>query len=262
MIHVSDDGRVELLRAHVEDVRGGPSRESWVYLLDVESPGGVSSGVTALAGEVLHVRYASRRSYQERGMSPLELSSLSGGAVARVLAAIAGESEIPSTVIVPQAAGQSEGAANALRDAMSSGKRALFPETTATAGGQGISAAPRSDWKPYRTMAEWPASTSGVYGLLLTELLAAFGIPAALSPAVSNPSGPALREGMRQLYVLTLRALAVKLESELARILPDKVSLSFHELQAADTAGRARALGILTKAGVGLDEAKLLTGWA
>lgn len=102
---------------------------------------------------------------------------------------------------------------------------------------------------------------SRVYGILLTELLAAFGIPAALSPAVSNPSGPALREGMRQLYVLTLRALAVKLEAELARVLPDKVTLTFHALQAADTAGRARALGVLTTAGVGLDEAKRLTGW-
>ena len=73
------DGRVEFLRSQVEDVRGGPGRESWVYLLDVESPGGVSSSVTALAGEVFHVRYASRRNYQERGISPLELSAVSGG---------------------------------------------------------------------------------------------------------------------------------------------------------------------------------------
>ena len=144
---------------------------------------------------------------------------------------------------------------------MHSGKRTLFPETTAAGGGAGMPSAPRTDWKPYRTMAEWPSSTEGVYGLLITELLAAFGIPNSLSPSVSNPSGPALREGMRQLYVLTLRSLAVKIEAELSRVLPDKINLTFNELQAADTAGRARALGILTKAGVKLEDALRLTGW-
>ena len=258
LIHV-EDGRVELLRSQVEDIRGGPGRGSWVYLLDVESPGGISSGVTALAGEVIHIRYASRRNYQERGISPLELSAVSGGAVARVLAAITGEAEIPSTVIVPQAAGQSQAAANLLRDAMASKKRTLFPETTTSSG---MPNKPQTDWKPYTTRAEWPSSTEGVYGLLITELLAAFGIPPALSPSVSNPSGPGLREGMRQLYVLTLRNLAKKVEHELARTLPDDIKLTFHELQAADTAGRARALGILTKAGVSLEDARVLTGWS
>lgn len=242
LVHV-ESGQVSLLRASIEDVRGGPFRESWIYLLDVASPSGVTSGVTALSGEVLHIRYASGRNYPERGMSPLELAAVSGGAVSKVLAAIVGEAEIPSTAIVPQAAGQSEEAANSLRDAMQSGKRTLFPETTAFAGGQGLQAAPRTDWKPYRTKAEWPSSADAVYGFLVTELLAAFGIPNALSPFVSNPSGPGLREGMRQLYALTLRALAVKIETELSRVLPDKVQLTFHELQAADTAGRARALG-------------------
>ena len=79
---------------------------------------------------------------------------------------------------------------------------------------------------------------------------------------MSNPSGPGLREGIRQLYALTLRALAVKIETELSRVLPDKVRLTFHELQASDTAGRARALGILVKAGVKLDDARVLTGWS
>ena len=262
LIHVSESGQVELLRAHVEDVRGGPSRESWIYLLDVESPGGVSSGVTALAGEVLHVRYASRRNYPERGVSPLELAALSGGATAKVLSSIAGEAEIPSTAIVPMPQGQSQSAANALREALLSGKRTLFPETTASGAGGGMSNAPRTDWKPYRTQSEWPVSASSVYGLLLTELLSAHGIPAVFSPATSNPSGPGLREGLRQLYALTLRPLAVKIEAELARVLPDKVKLSFHDLQAADTAGRARALGILTKAGVKLEDALRLTGWS
>ena len=67
---------------------------------------------------------------------------------------------------------------------------------------------------------------------------------------------------MRSLYTLTLRSLAVKIEAELSRVLPDKINLTFNELQAADTAGRARALGILTKAGVKLEDALRLTGWS
>ena len=87
-----------------------------------------------------------------------------------------------------------------------------------------------TDWKPYRTTrAEWPSSTEGVYGLLITELLAAFGIPNSLSPVgVESERSQHLSEGHAPVVRSdVLRSLAVKIEAELSRVLPDKINLTF-----------------------------------
>ena len=91
------------------------------------------------------------------------------------------------------------------------------------------------------------------------DVLGACGVPPTLF--VPNSDGTAQREAFRRFLHASLRPLARIMESELRLKLdaPDLI-LDLSEVNAADTAGRARAFGALIKAGVSGEDAARETG--
>ena len=78
-----------------------------------------------------------------------------------------------------------------------------------------------------------------------------------------NPAsaGPAAREAWRRLTVGTIEPYARLLESELSRVLERTVVIKLRRLGGIDSAGRARALHVLTEAGFTKEDAADLLGW-
>lgn len=90
------------------------------------------------------------------------------------------------------------------------------------------------------------------------SLLAGRGIPPALVTA--NGNAGAMREGYPLFVLQTVLPLARQCQPELARkIGAERVSID--KMMSADVAGRARAVGVLTTAGVPLEKAMKLAGW-
>ena len=93
---------------------------------------------------------------------------------------------------------------------------------------------------------------------LHNRLLAAAGVP----PAPHTPQGNAgaMREGYRLFALQTIQPLARQMMPEFKSKL-NMSGLSLDAMMSADVAGRARAVGVLTGAGVPLERAMELVGW-
>ena len=90
------------------------------------------------------------------------------------------------------------------------------------------------------------------------QIVQAFGIPSVLISDSGNAG--AQREAWRQLELGLIAPLARTIVPELSRKLGVE-ALESTAMMAADTAGRARSVGALVKAGVPLAEACRLVGW-
>jgi len=90
------------------------------------------------------------------------------------------------------------------------------------------------------------------------RLLAGCGVPPAL--VTGNGNAGAMREGYRLFALQTILPLARQCLPELTRKIGVQ-NVSIDQMMSADVAGRARAVGVLTGAGVPLDKAMKLVGW-
>jgi len=91
------------------------------------------------------------------------------------------------------------------------------------------------------------------------RIIAACGIPPALLSDSGNAG--AMREAYRLFSLQTVAPLARQITPELSR----KIGVSrlgLDDMMSSDTAGRARSVGALVKAGVELERAMKLVGWA
>ena len=88
-----------------------------------------------------------------------------------------------------------------------------------------------------------------------------YGVPNALaSISDTAPAGQALREAWRQFVVQVVEPIGRLVESEVGRVLGERVTLTFNRLAATDLAGRSRVLSVLLKAEVPKDEARKIAG--
>lgn len=90
------------------------------------------------------------------------------------------------------------------------------------------------------------------------RIMTACGIPPALLTAQGNAG--AMREAYRLFALQTVQPFARQILPELRTKL-NVTGLSLDRMMSADVAGRARAVGTLTGAGVDLDKAMKLVGW-
>ena len=158
-------------------------------------------------------------------------------------------------------AGQSTAVSNAIRNLITQPEsgRVVLPETTKGAAGPG--SAPMRDYRADRLGFDAPASEEQLYRTLLMEIVSICGVPWSLAPG-SGAAGPAIREGQRELLTGTVIPLADLIAEEAGRVLESTVSMTHHAVAAADTAARARSVHILQQAGVSIDKALELAGWA
>ena len=252
--------RIQRASANVSVIFGSADPESWVYWLSESGPS-ESISQRAVASEVINIRINSDSYQPWKGIAPLARAVASGQLAARLSASLGDEADVVVSRIIPLAQGSGEAFSNRLSKAISGqlpGRLAL-PETNQAGGGAGKSSAPARDFRAERTGFDAPISAPTLYAHLLSEVAEVCGVPGALV----NPSsaGPAAREAWRRLTVGTIEPYARLIESELSRVLEQPVVIKLRRLAGVDSAGRARALHVLTTAGFDKVEAAELLGW-
>ena len=259
LLQMDPDGSARLLRADANSpTYGGPERESWRYNLTIGGPSHTRT-LTAPAASVAHVLWNSDSITPWRGRSPLAVAAASGSLAARVAHSLTGEADIPSVRVTPMPAGQKKETAQFIANRLRQGGL-QFPETAMAGGGQGRVAAPITDWKGNRYGFDAPDSAVKLHQLMIEELAAAVGVPPAMM-AGARSAGPAMRESFRQFLLLTVEPLAALVAAEVSRVIESPVRLTFDSLAAADVAGRARAVHVLTESGIDKAEAMRRAGW-
>ena len=217
------------------------------YRLSIPESGGGRS-VTALAGEVIHLRTGCDPAAPWFGTAPLRRAQLSAGllnAVETALGEVFEDAPIGSR-IVPLPDTGPEDAERMRRGFKGRRGSVLVVEgaAAATAGGLHPQAGQRSDdltpdLQKSMTLEALRSSRDAVAG--------AFGVlPALLNPTTT---GPVVREAQRHLAQWMLQPLAELMAEEASRKLDTAVRIdTTRPLQAFDTGGRARALGAILKA--------------
>ena len=246
-------GEIELRPAGSWDIAGGSHPASWRYRLDLFSPSGSETRIYPSAS-VLHFRYASDPERPWHGISPLGYARLSGKLAANLELRLGEEAGARVGYLLPVPA---DGGDGSTADPLAS----LKADLGALAGGfgEGRAAAPLADWRVQRMGANPPATLADLRGAAAMDVLAACGVPAGL--ATDRAEGSGLRESWRRFSVGTVQPVARGVAEELAfKLDVPGLELRFESLGAADMAGKARAVGVLTKAGVPLTRALELAG--
>ena len=224
LVDVAPRGRLRLLRASAADVSGdGPDPADWWYRLTVTGPR-TTRTVTAPAGSVVHVRYATEPHSPARGVSPLAYASLTGRLGANLERSLGYEAggAVGRLIALPEGHQNPAGLADAIRTADG---RTLLPETVA--GGWGDKqGAPKRDWKPERLGADPPTALVQLRQHVESTVLSCFGIGAPLGPQ-GWTDGTAAREAARRLWTLTVQPLGDLIAEELTRVLERPVRLEY-----------------------------------
>lgn len=227
------------------------------YHLHIARPAETET-VRAIEGEVLKLCINSDAVQPWRGRSPFMLMGGSPRLMADIEGAIAnamdwtGRGLLPFPDTVPE-----EQQSAALRGLKAGGTLAAIKSKADFATNVGQSRGQefrRVDLTPDLRQADLNPAVDGLH----SRVLAAAGIPPALVTASGNAG--AMREAYRLFVLQTVEPMARQLMPEFAKV--GVTGLSSASMMASDTAGRARSVGALVKAGVPLDKAMRLVGWA
>ncbi|MEM9705160.1 MAG: phage portal protein [Pseudomonadota bacterium] len=212
------------------------------YRLSMPDAGGGRS-ITALAGEVLHVRLGSDVSQPYAGTAPLQRAQLSAELIAAIETAmrdVAQNTPFGSQIIsFPETPTVDK---NTLASQFV-GKRGsiLLQESTRVISSGGPM--PDADWTPKSLTPDLQkAALVESLALARNAICSVFGVNPGLLAA--DVAGPAMRESQRHLAQFTLTPICGLIAHEASEKLGASVSLDvIKPLGACDTGGRARALG-------------------
>lgn len=211
------------------------------YRLTIAEAGGGRS-LTALAGEVLHLRVGTDAVTPWAGSAPLRRASLSAEllhALESALGEVYDLSPLGSQVVPfpenPEVDNEQMG-----RSFRGKRGRVLLREsvTTSAAGGP----APPTDWRPSELSPDLQRSmTTESWEAARASVCHAFGVlPALMDP---KTTGPVVREAQRHLAQWQLQPIAAMIAAEATAKLDAAVTIdTLRPLQAYDAGGRARAL--------------------
>ena len=250
---------IELVPATDWDVttRGG---EPVAYRLQIPEAGG-GHQVTALAAEVVDVRINADVTTPWHGVSPLRKSSLTADVLAaiecgmgEVMAGTWGSQVLPTPELQEEQRTQ-------LEDKLGGRRGGLTPVESTRVNASG-GPMPVNDWVPSNLTPDLRGLELGQHWeAVRSTILAAFGVPPILFSSLAQNA--ALREGQRHAVLWTMAPIAKLASAELAAKLDDpdfKLDL-ITPLAAADSAGRARAVNVLTSSSMSLNDALELVGW-
>ena len=256
VLHVDSDG-VQFLRASSWDIAGSADRRSWVYNVTLSGPTGTHTRI-ATADGVLHVRYNSDRNSPWRGVAPWRLAPTLATLAAEIEAQLLKEAKLPTQQIIPIPIGTGTAIAGNIKTQLHDGSGVVMPETTNSGYGGGRQGAPQRDFRISRLQAEPADGLVALCKDVPSQVGNLFGIPTVLSSG--GGSETVTREAFRRLVLTTIDPLARLIEFELSRSLGEPVELDLDQLGAYDIAGRARAFGVLTKAGMSPADAAHFAG--
>ncbi len=258
-----DNGALQLRPIGTWDVRGPTDPTAWRYRVDLFGPTDHATQYVPAAA-VVHVRYARDAARPWLGVGPLQWAESTGALAGRLEAGLADEASAPTAQLVPTPVDGGDGGdgdplAKLKGDIGKARGKALLVETTQAGFGQGPAGAPRRDWEQRRIGFEPPDISRSMRADVFEHVAAACNVPAVLLD--KGAEGTSQREALRRWVHLAVEPMGELIAAELAAKLDRPgLRLDFGKLFASDLAGRARAVGILAKAGVELAEARRLAG--
>lgn len=212
--------------------------------------------VRALEGEVLHLKINADPVQPWKGRSPWQMMGLTPTLIAEIEAAFSTGTRYAGKGVLPFPAAVPDDQKGKAISGLQNGALAVLTSKADYAHQSGGHSAEwrRVDLSPDLQKTEFAEVSRDLHIRLLTGC----GIPPALM--TENGNAGAMREAYRLFVLQTVQPLARQIMPELS----DKLGLtglSTAEMMSADVAGRARAVGILTGAGVSLDKALSMAGW-
>lgn len=239
-----DDGGVYIDVADNWEVSGDGLPSTWEYTLTFDRPSQSVQRVLP-AGRVIHVRLP--------GCAPLVGAQNTVDIISRVDSGLSNEVNGPNGYLMPVAAGRKDELAGDIKQLK--GQLGVV-ETSKSYAESGSS--PAKDFEAIRVGPHPPQVLIQLRESVERSVYAAAGVP----PLSSNQDGASQRESMRRFVHSTIGPVGVIAATELAMKLEvPGLTLNFKKLYAADTAGRARSVGILVGAGVSLEQALADTGF-
>ena len=216
------------------------------YRLSIPDTGGART-VTALADEVLHLRIGSDNLTPWIGTAPLRRSSLTGGLLHAVEAALAEtfENAPLGSQIVPLPDTGANDMATMRSEFKGRRGSTIIVEGVAQATAAGMN--PTIGQKPDQLS---PDLSKSMTGETLAAAREGIGMAYGVLPSFFNraATGPVIREAQRQLAIWTLQPIAELLADEATAKLGAEVTINtILPLQAFDAGGRARALSAIVK---------------
>ena len=254
-----DNGGLRLLQAYSWTVAGSADPRSWHYSVELPGPSGNETRQLPSDG-VVHCRWASSPSTPWRGEGPFQSSSLTGALLANLEKTLAAEAGAPSGYVLPTPKdGADTGALQATMKTLRG--RTGVVETTSSGWGQGNSQAPRQDWAVKRFGSDPPSELRELREDA-AEAIVATCVPPGL--AFGNTDGTAAREAIRRWFHTSVLPVGKTVEQELrTKLEMPELKLTFLGLEtfASDTVGKARTVGQLVAAGIGVEEALVKAGF-
>jgi hypothetical protein len=257
----------QLVLASDWDVRTRNSQPV-AYRLSIPEAGGGRS-MTALAGEVLHVRINADPAAPWLGVSPLRTASLSAGmlhSVETALSEVFANAPLGSQVVPFPEAGENQTSDIASSFVGKRGRVMLRESVTVTAAG---GPTPQTDWRPSDLTPNLEQSMAKeTLDAARDSIFAAYGvIPAWFS---NQAQGPAIRECQRHLAQWCLQPIAELIEEEASAKLGGEIEIDvMGPTQAFDSGGSARAfatliqgLAMAKEAGVDAQAALAMLDWS
>ena len=244
------------------DVSGGHDPASWRYRATIEGPTRRTTR-TLTPDETVHVRIGEDPGAPWRGVSPIVAAADTSGTLAGIDKGLRQEANHPTGYVLP---GPTEGLDDESFEGLKgdlaklAGGTRIVPTLNPRPGDPGARPGD-ADWQARRLGIHPPGPLVDLRSAAALDVLAAAGIPPVLGAAQADATG--LREGLRQLYHVTLQPVVRIVAAELSRVLEVDVTLDLSALAAADVQGRARAFRSMVgnnQTGIPLDEARRLTG--
>ena len=262
-IMVERDG-LELIPAGSWDVRGRWRESTWYYRVDLFGPTGNVTRVLPGAN-VIHHRYSVDPARPWLGLGPLSWARSTSVLAGRLEGGLADEASAPSALLlpVPQDGGDDDDEDNdplaKLKSDIGNAKgKPLLVETTAAGWGEGQAGAPRRDWKQERVGPDWPDVMRTTRTDVFYSVADACAVPTPLLDA--RAEGTSQREALRRFLHLGVEPLAEIMATELSRKMNTSIEFDFTRLRAGDLAGTSRAVGVLVKAGMTIEDALAKVG--
>ena len=243
-------GGLTMMPASSWDISGGPDPATWTYHLSLAGPS-QTSDVTRMGSDVIHCRINALPESPWVGRSPLTAAGLSSALATRIELRASEEANAKAGTLLSSPP-LNETSRNALKADLGNLKGGVA--MVENAGGNSArppAGGPQGDWRTTRFGLNIPEANIRLRRDAAADVVAAFGVPSSL---YSGQEGASVREGWRQ-FGVSCQAWGAIVGAELTEKLERPVALSFRKLASIDIAARARAVGILVKAGESLDDA-------
>ena len=245
------------------EVRGVmPNFDSWIYRIEVTSPGGNVMAVDpALRSRVFHARYSYDAARPWVGVGPLQRAVVTGELAPRIEASLRSELNAKVGYLLSTPLDPSHPSMTKLKSDLEvlDGQIAMIQSPSIDwQSGSPLPPGQRQAFVAQRIGADPPSVMVQLYSAIQTAVLAVCGVPAEL--VLQSLEGTGQREAWRRCLHGTIQPLGAIVGHSLSAMYMRPVSLDFEAIFASDIQGRARSFQSMAAGGMDLAKAAALSG--